>query len=107
MNDEIQLQKIFGLIGLAMRAGKLDAGRFAVIKSLKQSKTRLIIFSTDASRKLEKEIRSLAGNIKIIHLSEKNRLGALLGRNELAVLAVSDKNFADEIEKLIKSQGDR
>lgn len=99
MNDA-QLQKIFGLIGLAMRAGKLAAGRFAVIKSLKQDKAKLILFSGDASEKLQKEITSLAGEIKVVQAARKKALGAVLGRKELAVLTVLDDNFADEIYKL-------
>ena len=98
---DYQLQKIFRLIGLAQRAGKLAPGRFAVTKSVKQAKAQLIIFSVDASEKLQKEISGLAAGVKIVHLSTKNELGSVLGRNELAVLAVSDKNFAVEIGRLI------
>ena len=64
MDKDDQLQKIFRLIGLAQRAGKLSPGRFAVIKSIKQADARLIIFSRDASGKLQKEIRCGFGGAK-------------------------------------------
>lgn len=101
MDKDDQLQKIFRLIGLAQRAGKLAPGRFAVIKSIKQADARLIIFSRDASEKLQKEITAFVRGVKIVRLLTRNELGAVLGRNELAVLAVCDPNFAREIEKLI------
>ena len=43
--------RMYGLIGLAMKAGKIKAGEFSVEKSIKQGKARVVLVAGDASVK--------------------------------------------------------
>ena len=40
--------RVYGLIGLAMKAGKIKAGEFSVEKSIKQGKAKLVFVAEDA-----------------------------------------------------------
>ena len=41
--------KILGLLGLSMKAGKVKAGEFSVEKSIKAHKAKLVLVAADAS----------------------------------------------------------
>ena len=41
--------RIYGYIGLAMKAGKIKAGEFSTEKSIKGGKARLVLVAEDAS----------------------------------------------------------
>ena len=45
MNSE----KIYSLLGLCMRAGKLKSGEFATLEAIRAHKAELVIVSEDAS----------------------------------------------------------
>ena len=88
------------LIGLAARAGKIRCGTFITEKLIKENKAPLVIIAGDGSEKQTD---------KIIHLCEKNsaeyevmstkeELGAILGRDEVLCLVVSDINFINGIK---------
>ena len=49
--------KILGLLGLSMKAGKVKAGEFSVEKSIKAHKAKLVLVAADASENTEKKFR--------------------------------------------------
>jgi len=92
---------IENLLGLAHRAGKLTLGRYAVIKAIRQQRAKLIILAHDASEKMISEIRTVDPQCKMIRYGEKDDLGNILGRAELAVIAICDQQFAQGILKIM------
>ena len=47
----INNKKICGLLGLAMRAGKIEFGTEACIQGIEKNKVKLIIIATDAAER--------------------------------------------------------
>lgn len=93
--------KILGLIGLAMRAGKVSFGADSVEESIVKRKAKLVIISKDSSERTKS---------KFIEICEKNKLPVIIdwdieslskaiGKNNKAILGIKDKNFADSIQK--------
>jgi len=97
MND-----KIFGFLGLAMRAGKLDTGEQRVRDRIKNGNACLVIMAEDASDNTKKKITDMCNyrNIKLITLSDRYTIGKCTGKEFVVVMSVSDSGFADKIEKL-------
>jgi uncharacterized protein len=88
-------QRIWGLIGLARRAGKLALGTTAVEQALKNQAAELLLVATDAraataSAWLEPEVR----RGRAAAYGTKAELGAALGREEVGAVAVLDPGLA-------------
>ena len=54
MNNE---EKIYSLLGLCQKAGKLVSGEFAVEKAVKGGNAKIVIISADASENTAKKFR--------------------------------------------------
>lgn len=93
--------KIYGLIGLATRARKIAYGNDAVMDCVKQKKTKLVMVTEDASEKTRKNMQYVCqkNNIKIIIFGKKDKLSHIIGKDNKVVIAIKEKNIADEIEK--------
>jgi len=93
--------KFYKILGLANRAGKLQLGMAATLKSLKRKKTRLLIFSEDVSQNGRRKVEAAtSSNVKIVEISNKSQLGQTLGRGELGIIAVEDDHFSSSLQKL-------
>lgn len=97
--------KLYGMLGLARRAGKVVCGTDAVIDKVRTKKAYLVIVSSDVSESTIKRITdkcSFYGIQKILYgTSEEN--GKAIGKTDVATIAVTDKNFADTISRLYKN----
>lgn len=98
--------KIFGFLGLAMRAGKLDIGEQRVKDRIKDKKAELVILSDDASLNTKKKITDMCNfrDIRLIVLSDRYTLGKSVGREFAVVLSVSDSGFSKRIEELFDEE---
>ena len=98
------MAQILTLVGFANRAGKVVVGREAVASALRSGRARVLILAEDASPKLKKEIEKQAHKTPFYIFSDKNDLGRILGREQVSVLAVCDKNLAHSIRKAFGRQ---
>ena len=91
--------KVFQLIGLSKRAGKLVSGAYAVEQSIKSSKAQLVIISQDASLNTMKKFTEMCRHrkIDIIKLGSKQDLGQSIGKPARTLLAITDLSFKDLI----------
>ena len=89
--------KLYALIGLAVKAGKCALGSFACEESLKRKKAHIIIIDNSAQNTIDK-IRNQCGDTPLIILHD-DKLGSMTGRQGLKVAAVLDKGFAEAILK--------
>ena len=99
--------RIYGMIGLAQRAGKVRAGEFSTEKSIKSGKARLCIIAEDASEATKKHFNDMCSyrNIPICVIkADKNTLGHITGRELRASLVIEDSGFADRIRSLIEGE---
>ena len=101
-NKKIDLHK---LLGLAKRAGKLQIGRSAVVNAIKQDRVKILIIAEDASQKISRELEKSEKDIQVLRFGVKNQLGEILGRDEVAVLAICDSHFSKAFLEAI--DGDR
>lgn len=86
-------------LGLCRRANALKIGHDAVKDAVRSSKAKLVLFSSDASKRLEKEIRNLSDTISVVRTDRSSDdIGANIGKRA-AVLAVTDENFASAVIK--------
>lgn len=100
--------KLLSLLGLAYRAQCISLGHDAALEALKKRKTKLILLSSDASQRLEKEFereRQLnKSDFKIIRIKQtmSDINGALPCK--AGVISVNESGFAQKLEQLAKEE---
>ena len=101
-------KRFFGMLGFAMRAGRIVLGTDAVISSMSAAKGKrahLILVSEEASQGTRARLSAKCEFYGIKHLTvstSPQRLGDLLGKTYAPVcLAITDEGFALEIEKAL------
>lgn len=101
MND-----KLLSFLGLCRRARKLTIGAEACEKSLREGKSRLIIYANDFSRSSLKAVLNAAERAQTEALEvnrSKEELSLALGKL-CGVMSVEDKGFAEKLRTMIKDE---
>ena len=95
------MNRIFSMIGMAMKAGKVVSGEFATEKSVKTGTAWMVIVSEAASENTKKMFRNMCTFYKVpmFVYGTKEDLGHSMGKEFRASLAVTDEGFAKSIEK--------
>ncbi len=98
-------KKIFSLIGLAMKAGKIKSGEFATEQAVKAGQAHMVIVSEAASDNTKKKFGNMClyYEVPIYYFGSKEDLGGAIGKEYRASLAVTDENFAKAIIKQMGS----
>lgn len=93
------MNKLFGMLGLAKRAGKVSTGSFICLKSIRSRQAKLVIIARDASANTKKSISDSCAyyGVKYIEYSDMEDLGHATGGGDRAVVSVNDNNFAKAI----------
>ena len=96
-----RIKQVLGTMGLAMKAGLLTSGEFMCEHSIRDGSARLIIVADDASAGTKKKFSDSCAyySVPMICISDKETLGAALGKKERASIAILDDGFADKIRK--------
>lgn len=99
MRVRIINEKIYQLIGMAQRAGKLGSGSYAVEECIRRKNAKLVIISEEASANTQKKFSDICkhGNVNMIVMGSKEDLGKSVGKPERTVLAITDIGFKDII----------
>ncbi|WP_099469033.1 L7Ae/L30e/S12e/Gadd45 family ribosomal protein [Konateibacter massiliensis] len=97
--------KIFSLIGLATRAGKIASGEFSTEKAVKSGGASLVIIAGDASDNTKKMFSNMCTYYKVplYFFGAKDSLGHAMGKEVRASLAVLDEGFAKAIVKQLET----
>ncbi len=95
--------KIFGLLGLAEKAGRVASGGFAAEKAVTGGKAYLVILAEDAGKNTTELFENKCSYYKVPMriLGDKDSIGHALGKGERSCLAVTDEGFAKSLLKLI------
>ena len=88
-------------IGLAMKAGRISSGDFAVEKLTRAGKALLVLIDEEASENTRDKYAHLCRNAHI-DLTSVRALGACIGRPGRMLAAVTDKNFTDMIRQAVE-----
>lgn len=97
------INKVFGLLGLATRAGKVIFGTDACIEGIEKNKIKTILIATDASDRLKNKFINLCQSqeIKLIIFGTIEQISSSTGKQNKAVIGIKDINFSKEIIKII------
>ncbi len=100
---------VLGVLGLALRAGRLAIGDEPVHDLLALGKARCLFIASDAGSGIVRKIRRLAEEKQVVVLTlpqTKAELGFALGRASCAVCATSDSGFAASAAKKLSDIDD-
>ncbi|WP_026333374.1 ribosomal L7Ae/L30e/S12e/Gadd45 family protein [Peptostreptococcus anaerobius] len=97
-------KKLYSMIGLCMRSGNLVSGDDTTLNEVKKERVSLVIIAEDASKNTTKLFSDKCSfrNIAYIKLGTKDKLGLAIGKSPRAVLGIKNKNFADQILRLVE-----
>ncbi|MEG0369154.1 MAG: ribosomal L7Ae/L30e/S12e/Gadd45 family protein [Hungatella sp.] len=100
-------QKVFNLIGLATKAGKIASGEFSTEKAVKDGKACMVVISEEASDNTRKMFTNMCTyyQVPIYFWGKKDELGHAMGKESRASLAVLDVGLAKAIVKQMNING--
>ena len=95
--------KIYSMLGMAKKAGKLLTGSDVCEKALKSGRISLIIISGDSSEGTAKKFRDMCSfrNIPYRIFGNRNTLGKSTGKDEIVIIGLQDKGFSNIILTMI------
>lgn len=98
--DAAASRRFEGLLVGARRARHVAAGADVVVEACREGKAKLLVVATDAASAAKlTEVRDAIAAGRAIAWGDKRELGALLGRDEVAVCAVLDEGLAAAMER--------
>ena len=91
--------RVFSLLGLAAKAGRIASGGFSAEEAVKSRKARLVLIAEDAQANTVKKFTDKCTFYKIPFrfYGSKAALGHAVGKDPRACIAVTDKGFAESI----------
>lgn len=100
--------KIYGLIGICQKAGKLASGELACEIAIKNKEAYLVILAEDASKNTNKKFNDKCQykNVPLAVFGTKESLGNAIGKVTRASIAVTDEKLAQKVAELIKQSTD-
>ena len=96
-------KRALGMLGLAMKAGKVVIGTEQVIAYLQKGRLKLVLLSGNASESTKNKIRYKCefykAPLRVMNV-DTDELGRLLGKTYTpAVVGITDENFSNAIVK--------
>lgn len=101
------MDKLLNLIGLAKKAGKVEAGEEPVGAAARAKHARLLLLANDAADNTRRRAMHFgeAGEcICLVIPATKDALGRAVGRTSCAMLAITDIGFAEAVAKKLAEQ---
>ena len=92
---------ILGLIGLAMKAGKVCFGSDSVEENVVKRKIKLVIIANDSSDRTKNKFIKICKdyNTPIIIDNDIESLSKAIGKSNKAIIGIKDSSFAEAIQK--------
>ncbi len=99
--DILNSEKIYSLLGLSMRAGKVKSGEFATLEAIRKKTAKLVIVSLDASENTTKQFSDKCKyyDVPIFFFGDKESLGHAIGKDVRTSLAITDKGLSESLRK--------
>lgn len=90
------MEKLYSLLGLAQRAGKISSGTLAARNSLMSKRAYLLVCSSDIAENTRDSLLATCNKYEIPYLVAGNKyeLGNAVGKAYRVAVAVNDKNLA-------------
>ena len=95
--------KVYGLLGLTAKAGKLSFGTDSCLEMIAKKKLKLVIIAEDSSERTINNFKEKCSqnNIKFYVFGNKEDLSKAIGKVNKAVIGIKDKNLAGAIIKIL------
>ena len=108
MAENNSTKRALGMLGLAMKAGKVVIGTEQVIAYLQKNKLKSVLLSGTSSEGTQKKIRFKCEFYKtplsVLDI-DTDELGRMLGKTYgPAVVGITDENFSNVISKLLNGE---
>ena len=93
--------KIYSMLGLCMRAGKVKSGELSVLEAIRKKTAQAVIVSEDASDNTKKQFSDKCNyyNVPIFFFGDKESLGHAIGKDVRTSLALTDKGLFESLRK--------
>ena len=103
--DQRAQKRVAPLLSLCQKAGKLVSGEFSCERALQTGKAKLVVVAGDASGNTKKKFvnKAFYYQTPTVIFGEKEALGRAVGKQDRAVLIVTDENFALKIKAAIEA----
>lgn len=98
------INRIYSMIGLAMKAGKIAFGADMCEEKIKNKAAYLVILAEDLSDKTKDKFIKLANlyNINIVIFGEIDLLSNSIGKSNKGIFTVLDQGFSNKILQMVK-----
>ena len=94
--------KVLGLLGLSCKAGKVMSGTDMVLDGIKRRKVKLVIVAEDAAERTLKNMQFACKEyIEVVKFGTIEQISKSIGKQNRAVIAITDKNLTEAILKVI------
>lgn len=96
-------QKLYGMLGLCAKAGKVVAGNQTVLEAIEKRKIKLLILAEDSSNRTKEMFQKIGEEkkIKIVICLTMEELSEKIGKQNKAIVGISDENFVKAIQKIL------
>ena len=90
--------KVYNLLGLMQRAGKLITGEDLIIKNLKNKKIKLLVIAEDCG------VNNFYG-VEHIEFSNIENISIAIGRDNRVAVGITDSGFIKKFKQLLEEGG--
>ncbi len=97
------MDKAFSLLGLAMRARKLQMGE-SVLKSVTKKSAKLVVIASDASLNTQKKLIDKCNFYKVdyVFIDSISLLSSSIGQYNVVSVAILDEGFGKKIAETLR-----
>lgn len=101
------VNRIYSMLGIGRKAGKVCGGEFAAEEAVKAGKACLVVLASDASANTKKKFHNMCDyrGIPCLEYGTKEEIGHAVGLEFRAMLAVTDEGIAEKIKSLMVDGG--
>lgn len=99
----MEKNKVYRLLGLATRAGKIAFGTESVMETVINKKAKMVVVAGDSAQRTKRNFFRVCeeNKINIREYGNIEELSKCIGKQNKAVIAIKDTNFSNEILRLI------
>ena len=101
------MTKIYNLLGLMQRAGKLVTGEDIIVKNLKNKKIKLLVIAKDCGVNTKKKLqdKALFYQVSSLEFSTIEQLSIAIGKDNRVALGLTDDGFIKKFKQLLQEGG--
>ena len=99
-------ERLFNAIGLSMKAGKVKSGAFAAESTIRAGKAKLVLLEETASEATKTRYEHLCAAYGVPFYTVET-VGSAIGKDSHIVMAVTDPNFRDMIERAMRNTDEK